>query len=83
MIANDNDPHAFACESCGHSFPCSSPHFHYSDGVVACEGCAPTYEEAKRGFAGADLEAQAYFASRMRRHLSSGGKMTDKFFNAP
>jgi len=80
---NDNDPCAFQCETCGHSHDCLSPHFHYSDGVVACRDCAPTYAEAQKGYASSDLTAQLYFAQRLKRHLAAGGNMTDKFFNAP
>lgn len=83
---NDNDPDTFNCECCGRFFPLSTPRFAYSDGVDACAECAPTYEEAQRGFergAFDDPDAYKYFRERLKNHLGSGGSIADKFFNAP
>jgi hypothetical protein len=71
------------CDGCDKPLLESSPRFHYSDGVVACETCAPTFEEAEQGFRRACPAAWQFFVKRKADHLAVGGKMSDKFLNAP
>jgi hypothetical protein len=86
MADNDNSPDTFQCDGCGHSFPLSIPHFLYSDDVIACRDCSPTYEEAERGFreqAFDEPDLWREFCQRRDNHLRSGGALQDKYFNAP
>lgn len=76
---NDNAEIWDKCESCGKMLRLGDCIFEYSECRV-CADCAPTWEQASKGF---EIEAFEHpdnwrnFRERLHYHLANGGKITD------
>jgi hypothetical protein len=78
--ANENAEVWDRCEGCSKVLHLGDHVFEYSECRV-CEECAPTWEEAKRGFEREVFEEPdnwRTFQARLNAHLANGGSMSDR-----
>ena len=80
-LANDNEFVYAACGGCSKTLRFGDKVFHYAEGIMVCEPCAPTWAEANQGFkrdAFENPDNWRDFKVRLRRHLANGGTLGDK-----